>query len=424
MKYVWLVLLLLVALVLVASRFLGVWAFLVLLGGVLSYLGDYLGSFYGKKRISLWGIRPKNTAVIISVVTGTLITLGTLAGAVLISEDYREALLQVREKKAERERLNRENASLALKEKQLSGKLADTEVRLDHAEAELKAADKTRQELAREIEELKRQREEKVAQLKTLALAFSKKETSMIAVTTGSPLLRRPLLLPIDVSREALKKELTTMLQGIRETVESAGVKVPEPDADKVEKDLVAPIRAKIQTIASAYSGDGEESRERPLPTHVYIRPTSLKNLSYGEQLSSVHFDVKPNRVIFRKGEEIAHTPIDGRLSPEKILQQLFNFDQRVQEEMQKKEILDEALQRRLGKVTPELLLQFVRIVELVKRLDRWVTVRLVASGNILAYGEINATYEVREMTKSEAAAAKNLSSPASPRTSEERIGP
>ena len=40
---------------------------LLVLGGVLSTLGDRLGSRVGKARLSLLGLRPKRTAVVITV---------------------------------------------------------------------------------------------------------------------------------------------------------------------------------------------------------------------------------------------------------------------------------------------------------------------------------------------------------------------
>ena len=43
---------------------------LLVLGGVLSTLGDRLGSRVGKARLSLFNMRPRRTAVVITVLTG------------------------------------------------------------------------------------------------------------------------------------------------------------------------------------------------------------------------------------------------------------------------------------------------------------------------------------------------------------------
>jgi uncharacterized protein (DUF3084 family) len=50
----------------------------LILGGVLSTLGDRLGSRIGKARLSLFQLRPRKTAVLVTVLTGSLISALTL----------------------------------------------------------------------------------------------------------------------------------------------------------------------------------------------------------------------------------------------------------------------------------------------------------------------------------------------------------
>jgi uncharacterized protein (DUF3084 family) len=377
-----------------ASRVLGFWAFLVLLGGILAHFGDHLGTVVGKKRLSLIGLRPKYTAILVNFTTGAFITLSALLGAMLISAEYREALLGVQEKKAEQEKLTRANEDLSKRSKDLETSLASTQGQLKKTEADLHKADETRQQLAREIEELTQEKDRAVQLASQIK---EKKESGSIAVTKGSPLIRRPLVVPFDVSRAELKVKLLAMLTELRETVSTSGVEVPVPKADRVDRDLVGPIHDKIQDIKSFYEGGMPNPSGVPAPTGVYIRPLARMNLSEGEALTSVHFEVLPNLVIFAKGEEIARNPLNGKLAAEKLLQQLFNFDTTVQQELRKRGVLEEALQLRLGRISAELMLQFVKIVQIVRDLDRWVTVRLVATSDINAYGEINTSYQILE---------------------------
>jgi uncharacterized protein (DUF3084 family) len=389
------VVLLAALLILGASRLLGFWAFLVLLGGTLSHLGDHLGTYVGKKRLSLFGIRPRHTAVLVNFSTGALITLATLVGAVLISADYREALLGVQEKKAERELLTRENASLVASQRELSARLAATEPRLKKVEEDLRRADAAREVLNREIEKLekaKREEEEKVRA----------KESERVALPLGSPLLPRPLLVAADVERGELREKLISMLEEIRASVKSVGLKVRVPGEDRVERDLVGAVHDKIRQIRAFLKKRTGQEADGPVPSQLYIRPLARKNHVPGDEFSSIQFEILPNWVIYRKGDEIAHTALDGRLPEEKLLQQLFNFDTRIQEEMQKRGVLQEALMNRLGRVSASLLWSFTKIVGRVKELRGWATLRLVTTDDILAFGEINATYVVRERERSE----------------------
>ena len=68
---------------------------LLVLGGVLSTLGDRLGSRVCKARLSLFNLRPRKTAVVITVLTGSLISAVSLALMLLVSERLRVGLFQL-----------------------------------------------------------------------------------------------------------------------------------------------------------------------------------------------------------------------------------------------------------------------------------------------------------------------------------------
>ena len=90
---------------------------IALLGGVIALLGDRVGMKVGKKRLSLCGLRPKYTSMIITVVTGILIAGTTLLLLTLVSNDVRTALFRM---------------------KQLQTELAQTRTDLDEAEERLR----------------------------------------------------------------------------------------------------------------------------------------------------------------------------------------------------------------------------------------------------------------------------------------------
>ncbi|MEY3750223.1 MAG: hypothetical protein RLZZ186_642 [Cyanobacteriota bacterium] len=68
---------------------------LLVLGGVLSTLGDRLGSKVGKARLSLLGMRPRRTAVLITVLTGSLISAISLGLMLLVSDRLRTGLFEL-----------------------------------------------------------------------------------------------------------------------------------------------------------------------------------------------------------------------------------------------------------------------------------------------------------------------------------------
>ena len=80
---------------------------LLILGGILSTLGDRLGTRVGKARLSIFKLRPKSTAVLITVFTGSIISAISFATMVVFDRDLRVGLFQledIREKIIESEK--------------------------------------------------------------------------------------------------------------------------------------------------------------------------------------------------------------------------------------------------------------------------------------------------------------------------------
>lgn len=73
---------------------------LLVLGGVLSTLGDRLGSRVGKARLTLFNLRPRRTAVVITVLTGSLISALSLGFMLLVSRQLRVGLFELNDLQA------------------------------------------------------------------------------------------------------------------------------------------------------------------------------------------------------------------------------------------------------------------------------------------------------------------------------------
>lgn len=67
---------------------------LVVTGGVVAWVGDIVGYRLGKRRVSILGIRPRTTALIIGILSGVLISVVTISVLALASQYVRRALFQ------------------------------------------------------------------------------------------------------------------------------------------------------------------------------------------------------------------------------------------------------------------------------------------------------------------------------------------
>jgi uncharacterized protein (DUF3084 family) len=70
---------------------------LVLASGVIAWAGNLVGRRVGKNRLSLFGLRPRTTAQIVTVSTGVLINVVTVGAVLAFSRDARVALFELRE---------------------------------------------------------------------------------------------------------------------------------------------------------------------------------------------------------------------------------------------------------------------------------------------------------------------------------------
>ncbi len=82
---------------------------ILILGGMLATVGDRIGTRVGKARLSLFKLRPKNTAVLVTIFTGTLISASTLAILFTADEGLRKGVFELediqRDLKHKREQL-------------------------------------------------------------------------------------------------------------------------------------------------------------------------------------------------------------------------------------------------------------------------------------------------------------------------------
>ena len=72
-------------------------AAILLLGGLLAALGDYLGTKVGKARLRIFQLRPRQTATFVTIFTGTLIAASTLGILFATSESLRKGIFRLDE---------------------------------------------------------------------------------------------------------------------------------------------------------------------------------------------------------------------------------------------------------------------------------------------------------------------------------------
>ncbi|MEM9137445.1 MAG: DUF3084 domain-containing protein, partial [Cyanobacteria bacterium P01_F01_bin.42] len=70
---------------------------IICLGGAIATIGDRLGSRVGKARLSLFKMRPKQTAVLVTILTGSVISTLTLGILLATNGTLRDGLIRIDE---------------------------------------------------------------------------------------------------------------------------------------------------------------------------------------------------------------------------------------------------------------------------------------------------------------------------------------
>ena len=165
---------------------------LLVLGGVLSTLGDRLGTKVGKARLSLFNLRPRKTAVVITALTGALISAVSLALMLLVSERLRVGLFELDQLQ---ERLRDSRTALVRSQAELRTRRAE----LESSRAEVGRAERgRRQALQGRTQALAAQRQAETAR----GRAASQLRTAEDRLGT----LRRSLQ-PLQAQRDRLEKQ-------------------------------------------------------------------------------------------------------------------------------------------------------------------------------------------------------------------------
>ena len=69
--------------------------FLLLLGGLISSFGDLIGTKIGKARFSIFKLRPRKTATLITIITGSLISASSISLILLVNSQLRVGLFRL-----------------------------------------------------------------------------------------------------------------------------------------------------------------------------------------------------------------------------------------------------------------------------------------------------------------------------------------
>ena len=321
---------------------------LLVLGGVLSTLGDRLGSRVGKARLSLFNMRPRRTAVVITVLTGSLISALSLGLMLLVSRQLRVGLFELdglqqklqdsrlqlqknrvalesaederRQAMAQAQRIDAELSTAKLRAATLREELAPLQQQRIRLEAEQQRLSRDIQQRDRDIKardadirrteaELKRVR----ASINAGEAELKELERNLIALRRGSVVLSSGEVLATATIRLENAGQAKTVIDRLLQDANLTAYQQVRPGETPDRQILLVP-RNDVQRLRTIIS--------KPGTWVVSIR--SATNVLRGESIVYAFPDIRANRRISRRGEVLASATLPEQdRSPEMVRRRL-----------------------------------------------------------------------------------------------------
>lgn len=163
----------------------------LMLGGVIATLGDRIGMRVGKARLSLFNLRPRQTATVVSIATGGLISASTLALLFGVSSQLRTGVFE----------LGKIQADLANAE----ANLAEAQATQENVEADLESSLEERQRALSRLQDINQSLNQAVAQQEATEGQLRQTVDQLDAVSQQAAELRK--------STDALRVQRDSLLQ-------------------------------------------------------------------------------------------------------------------------------------------------------------------------------------------------------------------
>jgi uncharacterized protein (DUF3084 family) len=262
----------------------------IIIGGVIAPIGDRLGSRIGKARLSLFGLRPRDTATWVNVFTGMLISGLSLGFILLVSDQYRDGLFRIKQV--------RNDLSQAQQQEQL------VQAELKTAKEERTQAQAKLQETLRAAEASNRQRQE--AQEKQ-QLALKSLQASQTKLKAADEQLQKA-----KKSSEQVQQQLVSL-----QTQERTLISRLESNQQQLAQ--LSTQRTKLQSQRTALQKDikglGKELLALQKQNDQLAR-IAQKTVQYGVAL-------RQGSVIFQTGDMLYVVRIQGGLSQNRLREAL-----------------------------------------------------------------------------------------------------
>ncbi|NLN75355.1 MAG: DUF3084 domain-containing protein [Armatimonadetes bacterium] len=190
---------------------------LILVSGFIAYFGDILGRRMGKKRLTLFGLRPRYTAIVVTTITGMIISALVLGGALSMNSEFRKGFFQYGQILKKGRLLANENTRLASRSKELRQQVSKQQGELKKAFNEAAFAKKERDVARQKVDGLRREIDKRQKELTDLRRTQEIAETELALRKDELKLM----LIQLDNANQALRLAQSKLVEAQQQLMDT-----------------------------------------------------------------------------------------------------------------------------------------------------------------------------------------------------------
>ena len=366
---------------------------IAVLGGLLALLGDRVGMRMGKKKLTLFGLRPKYTSMVITVLTGLAISGLTLVLMAVVSDDVRTALFHMKQIRRELTVLKIEYQETQEKLGEVLAEQEKTEELLVATEAYYREAAATLERTRKELHENKEELAYNQKRLHALEEVIQGLEETKVGLEVEKERLHKEVqVLAAEAStlRDNLEITKTGRLIFLSGDILAARVVEGGKEPEEVIAEVFHPMLAAGNKIALERGARlrGKEEYSLKVKDDLSVLAKEIAGLEGPAVLRLVvdhntvlfeplytSFQVFPDQRIFCQGEIIAEDRIEPDLEEEEILDRILRLLLVVRKKALDKGMISEG--QYIGEVAS--LQEAPELIKKIREGGQMVTVQLVA---------------------------------------------
>ncbi|GHS88222.1 hypothetical protein AGMMS49957_09330 [Synergistales bacterium] len=358
---------------------------------LLAYLGDILGSKYGKQRISIFGLRPKQTGSLITALTGIFISVTVLVVLSIFSQNVRTALFSMK--------------ALQTELRNLYVQLQTSRAESEEAQGEL---EKSRLELTLSLESLGEQRI--LLQNTTLSLDMARFDLETLRndrdVLGGEKIKLEDAVASLREESEELRRELEVMRMesiGVQANALLAQTAIPpgsgREDIQKILASLANDARAFVVNNAPSNATFAFDEREEAdvvalasgSSTRYFVRALAAENVAVGESVK-VRLETGKSYLLYNEGDVIHRKLVETDAVGFSAEESLHVFLRELKTVAIKNGVKPDPATNSVGSLEGE---EFFEVVEKLRGFRAPVIINALARGDIYTEGPVRIKIEL-----------------------------